>query len=536
MTSSSSRNLGGLLSHRAQSHGDYPFVHFDGVTTSYAEFDAEVTRVAGGLIKLGVAKLDTIAIALPNGINFLVAWFAVARAGAVEVPIGLENPSPQVAFILADCAAKLLITDAAFIGQHRPIIERGTIEHLVICGTTVADTWPTPVTMLDALNPAAEASGFPEVAPHDPVAIIYTSGTTGDPKGVILCHEHELTLAENIARSVNLQASDCFYNFFPLYHNTGQAIITAAVMTAGARMLLTQRFSKSRFWPDVQEHGCTIFYGMGPILEMLNKDPVGEVASKGHCLRIVWGIAVGIEQAARFRERFGVGLVTGYGSTEANMVAISDAATPEGAAGRVLDDFEVAVVDPEDRLLDFGHVGEIVVRPKRPFVTALGYWRKDRQTVEAWSNLWLHTGDAGTLDEGGILRFVDRIKDVVRHRGNNISSAAVENVILMLDEVEEVAVVPAASELGEFDEEVRAVIVASAGCVIDPWIIAKLCLDHLPKYAVPRFVDVVSELPKTPTGKVRKIEVRKLPASNNRWDRLRSAAAGEPKKTVGETI
>ena len=166
MTNLSPRNLGSLLSQRAQSHGDYPFVHFDGVTTSYAEFDAEVTRVAGGLIKLGVAKLDTIAIALPNGINFLVAWFAVARAGAVEVPIGLENPSPQVAFILADCAAKLLITDAAFIGQHRPIIEHGTIKHLVICGTAVEDTWPTPVTMLDALNPAAETSGFPEVAPQ----------------------------------------------------------------------------------------------------------------------------------------------------------------------------------------------------------------------------------------------------------------------------------------------------------------------------------------------------------------------------------
>jgi crotonobetaine/carnitine-CoA ligase len=352
------------------------------------------------------------------------------------------------------------------------------------------------------------------------LAIIYTSGTTGDPKGVQLCHEHELTLAENIAASVTLTSEDCFYNFYPLHHNTGFGIITCAVMSVGARMVLTERFSKTAFWSDVIAHGCTVFYGMGPILEILDKDDTADAASVGHTLRACFGIAIGEEQARRFGKRFDVDFVVGYGSTEVNMVAIAPMPNGHpGAAGRVLDDFEVAIVDEQDQPVPTGQVGEVVVRPRRPFITSLGYWRKPIATVEAWRNQWIHTGDAGRLDEGGYLYFVDRIKDVIRHRGNNVSSLELEMLIVTVSGVAEVAVIPVASELGEYDQDICAVVVPQDGRTVDPVEIIALCTAQLPKYAIPRYVEILAELPKTATGKVRKAALRGAQPSAARWDR-----------------
>lgn len=517
----SPRTLGGLLALRARASSDAPFVHFAGQVTSYGEFDARVSRTAAALAEAGVSKGDRVAIALPNGLDFLTVWFAIARLGAVEVPLDLEFRSPQVRYVLDDTEARMLVCDARFAAQHDEVLTGSPVEQVVVAGVgDVPRLEGLSVGRLDEMTAAAPPApnAAEPVRAGDVVAIIYTSGTTGDPKGVQLCHEHEVVLAENIAASIELGPEDCFYNFFPLHHNTGQGIITCAVIAAGARMLLTERFSRSSFWSDVKTHHCTTFYGMGAIVEILNKDPDGPAASEGHELRIGWGIAIGDEQARRFRELFGVDFVTGYGSTEANMVAIDGRGGGPGAAGRVVEDFEVAIVDEDDRPVPTGEIGEIVVRPRRPWITTIGYWRKPRETVQAWRNLWLHTGDAGRLDAEGYLYFADRYTDIIRHRGRNVSSVEVENVLLTLASVAEVAVIPVASELGAFDQDVCAVVVPAPGASFDPRQVVAACAAELPDYAVPRYVETVEELPKTPTGKVKKRELREGPA-RDRWDR-----------------
>lgn len=516
MSDESPRTLGGLLALRAAKTPDSVFVTFAGREVRYAEFDAMVSRTAAGLAALGVVKGDRVALAAPNSVEFLTAWFAIIRLGAVEVPISGEFRAPQVRYVLADTEARLLICDAGFAGEHAEVLTGSPVERVLVVGD---DAPPEIAGVASEGLPDADPAQLSEsVAPGDVMAIIYTSGTTGDPKGVQICHEHEVTLAENIAASIDLGPDDCFYNFFPLHHNTGQGIITCAVMFAGARMLLTKRFSRSAFWKDVRSFGCTTFYGMGAIIEILNKDPDGPAAAAGHPLRIGWGIAIGDEQARRFEELFGVSFVTGYGSTEANMVAIDGRGGGPGAAGRIMPDFEVAIVDEEDEQVPVGEIGEIVIRPRRPWITTVGYWRKPEETVAAWRNMWLHTGDAGRIDAEGFLYFTDRIKDIIRHRGNNVSSLEVENIIVTMAGVAEVAVIPVASELGAFDQEVCAVIVPLEDAALDPADVIAICDAQLPSYAVPRFVDIVGELPKTPTGKVKKRELGGPPPSG-RWDR-----------------
>jgi carnitine-CoA ligase len=530
MNTDRARTLGGLLRAQALTRGEAPFVHFEGHTLSYAAMDARVTRAAQGFASIGVAHGARVCIALPNGIDFLLAWFGLARLGAIEVPINLEFKGPQVKYVVEDAGAEILITSVSFLAEHRESLDECAGLHTVVLVDEAPGVLPSIRLTIrrfgDMLASECNLEALRPVLPSDPVAILYTSGTTGSPKGVLLCHEHEITIAESVAKSIELTSHDCSYNFFPLHHNTAQGIITCSALVAGAQMLLVDRFSRSRFWQDVQAYRCTAFFGMGAILEMLNKDSDGPALAEGHALRIGWGIAMGVEQVKRFTDLFGVEFITGYGSTEVNMVSMTSRHDPKpGSVGKLLDDFEVAIVDERDQPLPRGTVGEIVVRPRRPFITFLEYWGRPQQTVEAWRNLWMHTGDAGRIDEDGYLYFVDRIKDVIRYRGNNVSSLEVENILLDFPSMQEAAVIPAPSELGGYEQEIQAVLVLAEGQRLDAKAIIEHCSGKLPYYAVPRFLDIVDALPKTATGKVRKTELRARGLSAGTFDRVAAGIA-----------
>lgn len=530
------RTLGELLRFQAVTRGEAPFVHFGAETVSFAEMDRLATRAAMGFAALGVSHGARVCIALPNGIDFLTAWFGLARLGAVEVPINLEFKGDQVRYVVQDAAAEVLIAEPAFFDSHAECLaECDTLRTVILAGDAPAGFDGTRFSaslFREVLRAEYDLGRLAPVRPSDPFAILYTSGTTGSPKGVLLCHEHEISLGESIARSIDLKDSDCFYNFFPMHHNTAQGIITCSTLASGARMLLTSRFSRTRFWDDVKDFGCTVFYGMGAILEILNKDPDGPAAADGHSLRVGWGIAMGVEQVKRFTELFGVPFVTGYGSTEISMAAMMTAGDgPAGMVGKELDDFEIAIVDGSDLPVADGQVGEIVVRPKRPFITFLEYWNKPRETVQAWRNLWIHTGDAGYLDRDRNLYFVDRIKDVIRHRGNNISSVEVENVLLEFAAVQEAAVVPAPSELGDYEQEVRAMLVLAEGRRLYAQDLIDHCAEKLPYYAVPRYVDILESFPKTSTGKIRKAELRDAEILPTTWDLASSGKIVRSRKT-----
>ncbi|WP_066272052.1 AMP-binding protein [Hydrogenophaga palleronii] len=530
MNRSDTRTLGALLAAQARAKGDAPFVLCEQKTVGYAEADRLATSVAQGLGSVGVRHGDRVCLALPNGIDMLASWFGIGRLGAIEVPVNLEFKSAQVRYVVEDSGAEVLIADLAFYAAHQDALEACERLRTVLLIDGPPDAASAGRVALEHFAEVCSrdfnlAAAKP-VQPSDALAIMYTSGTTGMPKGVLLCHEHEITLGENIARSIGLTPGDCVYNFFPLHHNTAQGIIACSTLVTGARMLVVDRFSRTRFWPDVVTHQCTVFFGMGAILEMLNKDPDGPRAAQGHRLRAGWGISMGAEQVARFTELFGVPFGTGYGSTEANVVTLTPVgALQEGLVGHSTSDFDVRVVDADDQPQPACTVGEIVVRPARPHVTFLGYWGKPRETVETWRNLWFHTGDAGFFGEDGRLHFMDRIKDVIRYRGNNVSSVEVESVLLDMPAVQEAAVIAAPSPLGGYEQEVRAVLVLAEGARFDPAAVIAHCDERLPYYAVPRYVDAVAGLPKTSTGKVRKAELRGQGLLATTWDRVAAGVA-----------
>jgi carnitine-CoA ligase len=287
----------------------------------------------------------------------------------------------------------------------------------------------------------------------------------------------------------------------------------------GARMVLTERFSASRFWPEAIEHRCTVFYYIGEIMRILLKSTSAEDA-RGAKLRVSWGIGPSPKDFAEFQQRFGVALRTGYGSTEANVPCyLPHGSTKLGSAGRAVAGFEVRIANERCEPLPAGEQGEILVRSHEPFALMLGYDGDPAATVAAWQDLWFHSGDAGMLDADGDLHFKGRVKDSIRVRGENISAFEVEEAIGSLEGIVEVAAIAVPSELG--GDELKVVIVADKDAKLAPEAIIAYAQARLPRYSIPRYVEFVTALPKTPTNKVQKNVLRSQPFTAATWDRVK---------------
>jgi crotonobetaine/carnitine-CoA ligase len=340
----------------------------------------------------------------------------------------------------------------------------------------------------------------------DPVAVMYTSGTTGRSKGAVVPHRYYLMMAAGFARNMRLGRDDVYYNCLPLFHAMAQLSGTMAPLCAGAKVVLVPRFSLSRFWDDCRGFGVTGFGAIAAMTSLLYNQPPSP-QDRDHRVRFGFAVAVPAAIEQSFERRFGVRLINGFGMTEASQVTYMpyDQHRP-GSCGRPVDFYELEIHDALDRPVPPGEVGEIVVRPRSHSLTMIGYHRMPEETVMAMRNLWLHTGDLGRFDDDGFLYFADRAKDAIRRRGENISSTEVEEALLKHPGVVEAAAYPVASELGE-DDVMVAIVVAGdpAPTATD---IVEHCVGELPGFAVPSFVRIVPELPKTPTMKTEKYRLR----------------------------
>jgi crotonobetaine/carnitine-CoA ligase len=371
---------------------------------------------------------------------------------------------------------------------------------------------------------ARAPAGADDVSGADPGAVMNTSGTTGPSKGVRLSHAQQYILGRMIGADMGLRADDVFYNFYPLFHNTAQAMITVPVLLVGARMILTDKFSASRFWPEVIAHRCTAFYYIGEIMRILLKSTTAADA-RGAQLRVGWGIGAAAKDFVEFQQRFGVTLRTGYGSTEANVPCyLPHGSTNVESVGRAVAGFEIRIANDRGEPVEPGMQGEILVRSHEPCALMLAYDGDADATVAAWQDLWFHSGDAGVLDADGNLYFKGRVKDSIRVRGENVSAFEVEQALGEVDGVLEIAAVAVPSELG--GDDIKVVVVIREGAAITPEMLVAHAQSQLPRYAVPRYVEFVSALPKTPTNKVQKHVLRAQPFTASTWDRTQSTATG----------
>jgi crotonobetaine/carnitine-CoA ligase len=485
---------------------------------SYRDAEVDANRAAHGLASLGITAGDTVCVLLDNSLEFLLVWFGLAKLGAIEVPLNTAYKGWQLAELITESGATVLVTERRFLPEVRA--EPTGLRTIVLVDGTVGTAAPDTVDWAELVRDRPQTPPEVVVAPEDPVAIMHTSGTTSASKGVMLCHEHETHVADVIGGHCELRRDDVFYCYLPLFHNAAQAMVTWSVLRFGASLVLAERFSASRFWPDVAQYGCTLFFCMGPVVDFLLATEADAPPRGDHPLRLGWGIGYSAETARRFHDRFGVPLLGGYGATEVGMVTLHPREDPRlDTAGRPLPHCEVRVVDADNEPVPVGEVGEIVVRPNRPYITTLGYHNRPEETAAFTRGGWLHTGDAGRFDEDGYLSFVDRIKDVIRRRGENVSSFEVETVATTYPGVVECAAVATPADEGAYGDEIYLAVVLKDGAELDPAALAAYCVERLAYFAVPRYIEQWDSLPKTPTGKIRKAEIRDRGPGTSTWDR-----------------
>jgi crotonobetaine/carnitine-CoA ligase len=492
------RTLPVILRRAAERFGERPLITVTGGHWRHRDAAEIAARRAGALRAAGIGRGDRVAIMCPNRAELLEVFLGCGWLGAIAVPINTASMRPQIEYYLANSGAKLFVIDAQFTSR-------------------VPDAAPRLWVTGESYPPPAEPRPAADVHPGDTLAILYTSGTTGPAKGVTCPHAQYYWWGLNTAAILGVREDDVLCTTLPLFHiNALNTFAQAALL--GCSVAFEAQFSASRYWTTMHERGATVIYLLGAMVPMLLAQGVNGL-ERAHRVRI--GLGPGVPAAAlhAFHERTGVTLLEGYGSTETNFVI---ATRPEsergGVMGWIRPGFEARVVDEHDVELPAGEAGELVLRADEPFAFATGYFGMPEKTIEAWRNLWFHTGDRVVREADGAFRFVDRIKDAIRRRGENVSSYEVEQVLLSHADVAGAAVFPVRSELAE--DEVMAAIVAASDRCIDCAALASFCEARLPKFAVPRYIEVLDELPRTENGKVQKYRLRERGVTPTTWDRL----------------
>ncbi len=389
------------------------------------------------------------------------------------------------------------------------------LEHVVVVGEAADAPGLATVGFDDVLG--ADPIGRVERTESDLVYIMYTSGTTGPSKGVMHANRSALWNSRAWIDILGLGSSDRAYSMFPLFHVTARSSLIGTTLFAGSSVVLRNGFSVKGFWPDVRDTGATFFAYMGAVVHLLHAaDPHPDDAAND--VRIAFGAAAPPEIVDDFERRFGFPLIEVYGSTELGVATSPYGATKKrGTMGISCPHLIVEVHDENDEPVPPGVEGEIVARPAVPYGMFQGYWKRPGYTVEAWRNLWFHTGDGGRFDEDGFLVFTDRIKDSIRRRGENISSFEVERTVQTHPDVLECGAYAVPAEITE--DEVMIAVVPREGHEIDAADVFRHCVAEMPRFAVPRYLRVMAELPKTPSQRIQKYKLRDEGVTEDTADR-----------------
>ncbi len=520
--------LGPALRRQARERGTQVFVRFaEGGEWTYAQTLVQAERCAAGLARLGVRQGDRVFVWLPNGADMLRVWFGINLLGAVLVPVNTAYKGALLAHVAASSGATLAIVHAGLVSRFEAG-GIGALRRIVVLGGSASA--PAGLEILDPSS--LDADPAPELAdirprPWDLQALVYTSGTTGASKGVLTPYFHLAQMA--VAGREMVNAADRRLVNLPLFHSGGLLGVYGMLLTGGS-IALAESFNTATFWPMVRETRTTVCTLLGAMVPFLMKAPPGP-EDRDHALRIVSLVPLP-EGAQAFAERFGVTVHTNYNSTETSNALVSGPnPTQAGLCGRPRPDVEARLVDANDFEVPAGKVGELVLRTTLPWAMTPGYQGDAEATALLWRNGWLHTGDLFRRDPNGDYYFVDRGKDAIRRRGENISSHEVEIELLAHPGVREAAVVAVASDLGE--DEVLAIVAPRPGVRIDCAELLEFLRPRMAHFMLPRYIRVMEELPRTPTHKVQKFVLRSLGCAPGTWDREAAGIVVKREKLEG---
>lgn len=511
--------VAGLLASRAGWAPHNAALVFEGRTWTYRELDAAASQVGAGVMGLGFRPGDVAATFMTNRPEHLFAGFGGARAGLVRVPVNTAYKGALLQHVLEHSDSALLFTEAALNDALRTVGPLPPKLRTIVYVDRIPDEPPRGVTAIvwsDMLAAGDAHPLFPEVAPHDVGGIGYTSGTTGKSKGVVSYNLQAVVMARETAAAFAVSSRDRMYTCMPLFHGMAQVTTCMTAFYAGACVVLSPRFSVTRFWDEVREADATQFCCLGSIMHMLMTTPPSEL-DRAHKVERVFAAPAPPEVLYRFEARYGVHVIEGYGQTEIKNVLYNPIAGRKiGSMGKPTASTLMEIHDEHGDAVGPGVVGELVYRPKMANIMMKGYLKEPEKTLAGMRDLWWHTGDMASMDADGFFYYFDRKTDSLRRRGENISSQELEALVATFPGVKEVAAVAAPSDVGE--DELLVVLEVDQPEAMDRSALLAHCRDVMPKFMVPRYFRLMPVLPRTPTGKVQKVLLREQGITADTWD------------------
>ena len=508
-----------VLDRRAKETPDRCFVSFANCASwTYSDMRIQTRRAAAALQKLGVCQDDKVLLWMPNGADALRLWFAINYIGAVFVPINPEHRGRVLEHMIENSGARLMLAQFSLI-ERLEGLQHGSLSDVVAMGGHAKQVAGLRL----HLGETMDQHGDQPVAPHralmpwDLQQVIYTSGTTGVSKGV-LCSYLKAKAGEPAFDF--LDSNDHYLVNLPLFHVSGAAVVMD-MLRRGGSVAMVGSFSTSNFWSLVRESGATCCTLMGSMAQLLlNCQPQSD--ERDHKLRAVIILPL-VESSAVFSERFGCDVYTVFSMTEVASPIVSGRNPPIAAScGRARTGVELRIVDEIDCETPCGVAGELMLRSDSPWAVSHGYLNAPESTAAAWRNGWFHTGDRFRCDEAGNYFFIDRMKDTIRRRGENISSFEVENEVVAHPDVREVAAYAVPDLHG--GDDVMVAICLQQGAVLEWGDFVNYLSTRMAHFMIPRYIRIVHELPKTPTQKVQKMLLRQEGVTADTFDRAQKNA------------
>jgi crotonobetaine/carnitine-CoA ligase len=508
------RTIGYILADKAARLGDRPFLRYLDESVSYADAHRLTNQYAHGFAAAGITRSDHVALMLPNQPELLWALWGLGKLGAVGVPLNTAAKGELLTYLLDQSDSRMLCTTDE-------LRERGVRAAQGAPGIREV-VGPDELQAFESGMPDNDPPGMAQVRPDDPHLLMYTSGTTGPSKGAVSPHSQGHAVGRQMAMFSGYRDDDVLYTCLPLFHGNALWYTVYSALWAEASVALSPGFSASRFWEEIRRSGATVFNALGAMANIIWQLPRSE-ADRQHQVRSAMLVPLSRSLVDGFTERYGIAVTSVFAMTENCAVTVfgpDDPTEKVPSAGRVRDYMSVRIEsETTGEALPPGEVGEICIRPTEPGSVMLGYYKMAEATEVAWAGGWFHTGDRGHLDSDGYLFFSDRKKEAIRRRGENISAYEVEMVLSRHPDVVEAAAVPVPSELGE--DEVMAYLVAAPGVELSYRGVIEFCVENMAYYMVPRYLQVVDELPKTPSEKIEKYKLKTEAADRlaQFWDR-----------------
>ncbi|MFV0535722.1 MAG: AMP-binding protein [Cumulibacter sp.] len=518
-----------LLAKRAAEHPDRLYAtEVAGRAVTYAQVWSESRQWAAVLGEYDVGAGDTVLSIHDPSITAFEVWMGTAALNAIEVPVNTEYIGDLLTHVVTNSQARVLTCSARHLPQVLAVQDAcPDLRSILVTGVDsvadvegIADVQGIDVVAVDPLVRAAapiEDVAHPQA--WDIACIVYTSGTTGPSKGVMTGwgHIQEATFGMAPRRGFCTPES-VIYDPYPTFHVSGKGGYVASIF-GGGRVVIREKFNTAQFWNDIREHDCTSVLLMATTANFVAGQPPRPDDADSPLRYVMF--SPWIADVEGFKKRFGVEAYTNFNMTEICCPIVAgwdnEVITDPLACGKARPGFDLRVVDDHDREVPAGTVGELVLRADEPWKIMAGYWKMPEKTVEAWRNQWFHTGDLFTVDTDGVFRYVDRKKDSIRRRGENISSMEIEKQVVAHPAVLEAAAVAVRDEIS--GEEVKVVVTLNDGANVQHAELAKFLDDRLPRFMRPRYIEIREELPKTPTSKIRKAALRADGVLPMTWDR-----------------